>query len=481
MSVTPRKTETSKPSIDFEHSSPEHVQREIRRVTAKGEGKTLGEAKYLRQLHARAAKLNAEQRVRDDAEVNRAKETFRAKRALRADSIDVMAANAGELRDASLQVLERDGQHLSPAQQDAVDLLARESTEDFNSITFNRRLITTQAPAYRSALVKEMQPGHNPWTQEEGAAITAYRAANEGTGSAAGFGVPVLVDPSIIVSAGASSAPVMQLATVISINTDQWKGVTAAAAPSWGFKAEAAVVADSTPTFAQSTIPVYNAAGYIEASYELLADYPNAGSELLSVLTAGYTDMVANVSVTGNGSGEPYGVFVQMMNTTTSPSHITVTTAGQLSAVDVRKAWQALPLRARGNATWLANGSVETLVKNFAGTSGGSLVDYVATLTESGTRISALEGREFVTSDYCSSFSGSTSGAAGIVGTAMVVGDFKAGMRVVQRQGLSMEVVQHVPNLPTSNVPTMSRGLYCTARVGWSIVVPDFFRVISNA
>jgi HK97 family phage major capsid protein len=273
----------------------------------------------------------------------------------------------------------------------------------------------------------------------------------------------------------------MQLATVISINTDQWKGVTAAAAPSWGFKAEAAVVADSTPTFAQSTIPVYNAAGYIEASYELLADYPNAGSELLSVLTAGYTDMVANVSVTGNGSGEPYGVFVQMMNTTTSPSHITVTTAGQLSAVDVRKAWQALPLRARGNATWLANGSVETLVKNFAGTSGGSLVDYVATLTESGTRISALEGREFVTSDYCSSFSGSTSGAAGIVGTAMVVGDFKAGMRVVQRQGLSMEVVQHVPNLPTSNVPTMSRGLYCTARVGWSIVVPDFFRVISNA
>jgi hypothetical protein len=44
-----------------------------------------------------------------------------------------------------------------------------------------------------------------------------------------------------------------------------------------------------------------------------------------------------------------------------------------------------------------------------------------------------------------------------------------------------MEVVQQVPAFSASNAPQMSRGLYCTARVGWSIVVPDFFRVISNA
>src|ERR1039457_4022077 len=104
---------------------------------------------------------------------------------------------------------------------------------------------------------------------------------------------------------------------------------------------------------------------------------------MLTLLGAGYSDMVANATITGSGSSQPYGVFVRMVNTTTSPSHIVATTAGQLGAVDVRKAWQALPSRWRSGSTWLANGSVETLVKQFAGTSGGSLVDYQATLTES--------------------------------------------------------------------------------------------------
>lgn len=321
-----------------------------------------------------------------------------------------------------------------------------------------------------------MQPGLTVWTPEEEAAVTAYRMAmSEATPSSGGLGVPILVDPTVIVSAGASAAPVMQLATTTVVTTAAWRGVTAAA-PSWAWKGEAVAVGDSTPTFAQPTITVYDAAGYVSASYEILADYPSFAEEMLALLGAGYTDMVANATITGSGSNQPWGVFARMVNTTTSPSHCAVATSGSLGAVDVRKAWTALPQRWRSNSTWLAPPSVETLVKQFGGTTGSSLVDYQTGLAPDGTRISALEGRPLITSDYCPAWTGTTAGSY----VYPVVGDFKAGVRVISRVGLNMEVVEHPPNFSTSNLPTMSRGLYCTARVGWDVILPDSLRVISN-
>jgi HK97 family phage major capsid protein len=185
--------------------------------------------------------------------------------------------------------------------------------------------------------------------------------------------------------------------------------------------------------------------------------------------------MLANNTVAGSGSSQPFGVFTRMMGVTTNPAHIVVTTAGQLGAVDVRKAWQSLPQRWRANATWLAHSSVETLVKGFA--AGSSQVDYAQTLTQDGTRISALEGRPFVSSDYCPNFAGVTTGTM----AAAVVGDFKNGFRVVVRCGMEVENVQHVPNLPTSNVPTFQKGWFAYSRLGWDVVVNDSMRIIANS
>jgi HK97 family phage major capsid protein len=184
---------------------------------------------------------------------------------------------------------------------------------------------------------------------------------------------------------------------------------------------------------------------------------------------------LAQDTISGSGSSQPFGIFNRLMGVTTSPAHIVVTTAGQLGAVDVRKAWQALPQRWRDNATWLANGSVETLVRQFA--NGDSEVDFQSTLAPDGTRISALEGRPFISTDYAPDFAGHTAGTL----AAAVVGDFRGGFRVISRAGMEVELVKNVPNLPTAGVPTMQRGWYATARLGWDAVVNDAFRIIANA
>ena len=47
-------------------------------------------------------------------------------------------------------------------------------------------------------------------------------------GSAGGYGVPVLIDPSIILTSGAGAAPILDVCRVARVTTNQWKGVSSA-------------------------------------------------------------------------------------------------------------------------------------------------------------------------------------------------------------------------------------------------------------
>src|ERR1017187_1631634 len=83
------------------------AQSEIRRLNAKGDDKTLTEVRYIKTLRARVAALNAEERVRGDAEVKVAAEKMRARRAQSHTTINVTQNNtAAELRNAALRMLD---------------------------------------------------------------------------------------------------------------------------------------------------------------------------------------------------------------------------------------------------------------------------------------------------------------------------------------------------------------------------------------
>ncbi len=279
--------------------------------------------------------------------------------------------------------------------------------------------------------------------------------------------MPVLIDPTIILTSGAVDAPILDKARKITITTNQWKGVSSGGM-TWAYQAESAAVADGTPTLAQPTIPVCAARGFIPYTLELEQDYPGFQSEMAMVLSQGYVNLLASKTMQGSGSSEPTGVFTAMAAFTT-PAHVTVTTAGVLGAVDVRKAWAALPERFRSNATWFMHITVEEQIRAWGNNL--ALADFTVNMIADGT--SVLVGRPVVLTDYAPSFSGQTT-----TFSYAVVGDFQHFV-IVQRAGMSVELVPHLFDTSTG-FPIGERGWFAFARNGYDVDSGNPFRIITN-
>src|ERR1019366_8598691 len=132
------------------------------------------------------------------------------------------------------------------------------------------------------------------------------RAANEGTGAAGGFGVPVFIDPTLIVTT-LDEAEIGSIARIVTVKTDAWHGVSTPGVTS-GFTAENTVVADGSPTLAQPTIPVFADKFYVPASLELSMDYPNWVSEITYLMMAQWAADVSQYCSIGSGTAQPRGV-----------------------------------------------------------------------------------------------------------------------------------------------------------------------------
>lgn len=381
---------------------------------------------------------------------------------------DIRSLNRQEVRDQALRVLEDEGRHLAPAQLDHVDQLIRSRSRDCDGSKIAERLLLTETDAYRSAFHKAVTETSPVYTPEEARAINEFRAANEGTGSAGGFGVPVLIDPTIILTSGAADAPIMQVSRVVTITTDAWKGVSSAGV-TWSYDAEASAVSDDSATFAQPNVPVYMARGFIPYSIELGQDYPGFADEMSMLLNQGYIDLVASQTAVGSGSSSPKGVFTAMSGTT-NPAHVVVTTAGTIGAVDIRSAWAALPERYRSRATWVMSPSVMAKVRALGNNL--ALADFTVNLTADG--IPVLTGRPVIETDYAPAFTGTTGSE-----NFAVVGDFSRFL-IAQRAGMTVELVNHLFDTSTGR-PTGQRGWFAYARHGFDVVDTNGFRLLSNS
>ena len=381
-------------------------------------------------------------------------------------ALDLRSATRGELRDAALKVLETEGRGLAAHQEDHVDQLLRTKTAYTDGAVIAKRMLVTESDAYRSAFAKAISQPVPAFDADEVRAINEFRAMSEGTDTAGGFGIPVLIDPSIILTSGAAAAPVLNLARVITVTTDEWKGVSSAGS-SWSYDGEGTAVSDDTPTIAQPNIPVYTARGFIPFSAEIGADYVGFAAEMRALLDAGYIDLVASQTITGSGSASPTGIFTALDANTNV--EVVVTTDGSFGAVDVLKVWKSLPERYRANASWIMHTDVENEVRGFATSGPGSY--YTVDLAAAG--IGTLFGRPVYTTDYAPEFTGTT-GAANI----LVVGDF-SNFVVAQRAGMSVELIPHLFDV-TNNRPTNQRGFFATARHGFDSVNDLGFRLLQN-
>jgi hypothetical protein len=122
--------------------------------------------------------------------------------------VDIRTASRSELRSAALAILDRDGSDLGNRQGDHVDQLLRTQNGNTDGSQIAKRMLLTENEHYRSAFAKAVTSVAPAWTSEEARAIAEFRAMSGGVDTAGGFGVPVLIDPSIILTSGAAAAPV---------------------------------------------------------------------------------------------------------------------------------------------------------------------------------------------------------------------------------------------------------------------------------
>lgn len=389
---------------------------------------------------------------------------------------DVRTMDRGAIKDAALRSLEdRDSfAHLDNA-DDVREHIERQirTTRNhgvhgrFDGVDIARRLVLTENDAYRSAFLKGITEASPVFTPEEARAVNEFRAMTIGTDASGGFGVPVLIDPSIILTAQGSLNPIRRIARVIPITNDEWKGVSSAGV-SWSIDAEAAAVSDDSPTLAQPTVTTGMARGYIPYSIQVGGDYPGFASEMGTLLMEGYDEIQASHFATGATSATNRGIITALDANTNV--EVTPTTDGAFGAVDINKVWGQLPDRFKANATWVMNHDVGNEVSAFSSTGMGSF--YTVNLSEGNAPQLKLRPVEFAS--YFPDFTGTT-GASNI----LAVGDFR-NFVVVDRVGMTVELVPHVFDV-TNNRPTGERAWFAWARFGSNSVNDLGFRILQNA
>ena len=364
-------------------------------------------------------------------------------------------------------------------------LMHRSAADDdpesqFDGSYVARRLLFTENQAYRSAFKKYVRLGHlAQYNAREQAAISAFqdseltRAASEGTNSAGGFGVPVMIDPTIIITSGAADTPILRVCRVEPVTNNIWKGVSSAGM-SWSYDAEGAEVSDDMGTLAQPSVTVYMPRGFIPYSIEIQQDYPGFASEMGRLLDQGYTDLLASQTVSGfGGTTSPRGIFTALDANTNV--EVVTTTDGAFGGVDVFKVWNALPERYRSRATWVMSVHVESAIRQFAAAAGSSSAYFTVDLTADG--VSRINGRPVIVTDYAPTFA---SGVPGTTGAAniCVVGDF-SNYLIAQRAGMSVEQVPLMVG-GSGRRPTGQRGIFAWARHGADSINDLGFRLLQN-
>jgi len=225
---------------------------------------------------------------------------------------DVRRMTNHEARDKALRALDdrNNSAHLKSYEKDQVEKLVRTSTD------IARRILVTENEHYREAWMKLVTDPNALFslTDDERQAVRAYneyRAASEGTTTAGGFGIPVFIDPSIILTAQGSGNPFLEIARQVDVNTNAWKGISSAGV-TWSFDPEASAVSDDSPTLAQPVVTVFMARGFIPYSIEVGMDYPGFASEMQTLLASGYDELLVDKFTRGSGTGEPRGILTQL-------------------------------------------------------------------------------------------------------------------------------------------------------------------------
>ena len=427
---------------------------------------------YLIQVRNAAMKRIEEHRALSEVFARRpsaVKTVYANLRAGISESAGVVRMTNAEARDNALRTLEdrSSSAHLRSEEKDQLDRSIRSSTD------IARRILVTETEHYRNAWLKMVTRPNGAMylDDEERHAMQVwdeYRTMSEGTTTAGGFGIPVFIDPSIIMTAQGSGNPFLQIARQVDVNTNAWKGVNSAGV-SWSFDAENVEVSDDSPTLAQPTVNVFMARGFIPYSIEVGQDYPSFASEMSTLLSEGYDELLVDKFTRGTGTGEPQGVLTIL--SATAGNRVAIQTSGSnFGANDPYTVWKALAQRFRRKASWLMSVDVNNKIRQL----GTANVYHAVTATLPEGWADALFAKPVYESPYMPDSTTSTSANSGLA----IVGDFNNYL-IARRGGMSVELIPHLFST-TTNLPSGTRGWFAYSRIGGGVVNTSGFKLLVN-
>ncbi len=369
-----------------------------------------------------------------------------------------------ELRSRALAAIEK-----MPSANDKVREAATTIVERFDDkdATLAKLTLVASSPAYLRAFAKAATNRLHELDDTEQRALQAVRAMSL-TDSAGGYLVPFQLDPTVIITANGSLNEIRRIARQVVATGDVWNGVSAGAV-AWSWDAEAAQVSDDAPTFAQPTIPIYKAAGFVPVSIEALQDMANGAQEIARLLAEGREILEAAAFAVGSGSGQPTGIVTALVG---SSSIVTSAGADTLAVGDLYSTQGGLPARYRARASWLATNAFYNRARQFD-TAGGSAL--WAQLGDD--RPANLLGKPIYEAEDMDGVINATQ-----ENYMAVFGDF-SNYVIADRIGMTVEFIPHLFQQTTAGSgfgrPTGQRGWYAFYRTGADSVNDAAFRMLN--
>lgn len=381
-----------------------------------------------------------------------------------------------QFRSAAMRTLERYQRSdvLSARAADTVDGVLRRG--DSQAITA-RYIAAVGNDHYLSAfgkMVSDPSMGHLRFSAEEVEAVrdvTYASAASEMravlTTGTTGFPLPLTIDASIIMSGAGALNPIRDISNVVTIGTHDWVGVSSDGVTA-GYVQEGVEATDASPTLAGPKISTQQGRAFVQWTIESGQDWPSLQQELLRLVTDARNVTDATAFLTGNGTNQPYGVFGgnATYSLTTTQRQLTSTTAGYV----VGDPWllkSALPARFANDATFAASPATFDTTFRFVG--GNSTEPYQFADGDRGGNFLGRPRAEWST--MATTTAGSATGTK-----VMVAGNWGAAYKIVDRLGLSAEILPHM--LGTNRLPLGVRGMYCYWRTGAAVVAQNALRYL---
>lgn len=331
---------------------------------------------------------------------------------------------------------------------------------------FARYLLAVGSPSYKRAFVKFLSTSDTSMMdrQEQGAWTAGQMAqrAMSLTGASGGFAVPFELDTTILNTNNGVANPIRSLAKVIQVTVDEWRGISSSGITA-SYVAEASEATDNSPTLVQPTISTERAHAFVPFSIEIGMDWGSIQDDLTELFRDAKDVLESSKFVSGTGTNEPFGVLTGTTNTVAAASGLTVTLANLYSLKN------ALPARYRNNmsSAFLANVATLDRFRQFDTT--GSAAAIWQDSLQKGLPSSLFGYPAFEASDI----NGTITNAVKMA----VFGDFSRYV-IVDRVGLTVELIPHLFGAAQGNKPSGQRGLYCYWRNSAKVVDANAFRAL---